>query len=41
MLSVESIIAYSATNPIAANVLRINNTPLAGTGITGDSWRPA
>jgi hypothetical protein len=41
MLSVESLVAYTATNPIAANVLRMNGAQVFGTGQSGDAWRGA
>lgn len=36
-----AVLNAAQTTPIAANTKQINDVTLAGTGVTGDEWRPA
>jgi hypothetical protein len=36
-----AVLAAAETTPIAANVERVNAIPIIGSGVTGDSFRPA
>ena len=36
-----AVLAAAQSAPIHADARRINDTPLTGTGVQGDSWRPA
>jgi hypothetical protein len=35
-----AVLAAAASNPINANIKEVNDVPITGTGVTGDSWVP-